>query len=135
MRRWELIDKNLILKEWCHQHSVKVVDSSKRAYVHAPINVKYFTNPMDYNLVLQDSIRYETQPLYTIEIAESELTKIAEFESQVFNNMRTQGHYAMFEHLMEQKEQEKFLRDNYPAVKKAYEHYSLMLKLAKSGEL
>jgi hypothetical protein len=41
----------------------------------------------------------------------------------------------MFEILMAQKEQERYLRDKYPAVKKAYEHYSLMLKIAESGEL
>jgi hypothetical protein len=100
------------------------------------MNVRYFTDPNDYNnIILGDNVRFETQPLYTIEIAESELQKVAEFESQVFNNMRTKGHYGLFEHLMEQKEREKFLRENYPAVKKAYEHYSLILKLAESGEL
>ena len=49
--------------------------------------------------------------------------------------MKKQGHYHMFEMLMEQKEQEAHLRDKYPAVKKAYEQYSLMLKLAESGEI
>ena len=44
-------------------------------------------------------------------------------------------HYQMFEIMMEQKHQEKRLRDKYPAVKKAYEHYSLMLKMAESGEI
>ena len=41
----------------------------------------------------------------------------------------------MFEVVMEQKEREKYLKNKYPAVKKAYEQYSLMLKLAESGEL
>lgn len=77
----------------------------------------------------------DTEPLYTVEIAESELERIAEFEQQVFNNAKRTGHYNLFEHLMEQKEQEKLLRDRYPAVRKAFEHYSLMLKLAQSGEL
>ena len=49
--------------------------------------------------------------------------------------MKKQGHYQMFEMLMEQKEQEKYLKNKYPAVKKAYENYSLILKLAESGEL
>jgi hypothetical protein len=73
--------------------------------------------------------------LYTVEIAESELERIADFESEVFNNMKKQGHYRMFEVIMEQKEEERYLKDKYPAVKKAYEQYSLMLKLAQSGEL
>ena len=131
-----MIDKNKFVDEWCKQHSVRIIDTNKRAYRHVPVNIKYFTDNTDYNrLVFEDTVRCETQPLYTVEIAESELCKVAEFESQVFNNMRTTGHYGMFEQLMGQKEKEKFLRDNYPAVKKAYEHYSLILKLAESGEL
>jgi hypothetical protein len=70
-----------------------------------------------------------------VEIAESEFTRIAEFENQVFNNMKDNGHYRLFETLMDQKRQEAYLRDKYPAVKKAHEQYSLMLKLAESGEL
>ena len=49
--------------------------------------------------------------------------------------MKKQGHYRLFENLMEQKEQEKYLKNKYTAVRKAYEQYSLMLKLAQSGEL
>ena len=130
-----MIDKKEMVENWCKQHYVRIIDNNKRAYVRAPMNVRYFQNALDYNDIVKDSIRFEAQPLYTVEIAESELRKIAEFEHQVFNNMRTTGHYGLFENLMEQKEREKFLRDNYPAVKKAYEHYSLILKLAESGEL
>jgi hypothetical protein len=89
---------------------------------------------MDFNRVYEDIV-CDSEPLYTVEIAESELERVANFESEVFNNMKKQGHYRMFETLMEQKERERYLRDKYPAVKKAYEHYSLMLKLAESGEL
>jgi hypothetical protein len=89
---------------------------------------------MDFNRVYEDVI-HDSEPLYTVEIAKSELERIADFEAQVFNNMKKQGHYQMFEMLMEQKEHEKYLKNKYPAVKKAYEQYSLMLKLAESGEL
>ena len=41
----------------------------------------------------------------------------------------------MFETLMKQKQEEQYLRNKYAAVQKAYEHYSLLLKLAQSGEL
>ena len=124
------------MNEWCEHHHARIIDTNKRAYLHAPINVKYFSDPRNLDLIVEDTdLRFETQPLYTIEIAENELRKVAEFESQVFNNMRVKGHYNLFEHLMEQKDREKRLRENYPAVKKAFEHYSLMLKLAESGEL
>jgi hypothetical protein len=89
---------------------------------------------MDFNRVYENVV-VDSEPLYTVEIAESELEKIANFESEVFNNMAKKGHYRMFETLMEQKEHERYLKDKYPAVKKAYEQYSLMLKLAESGEL
>jgi hypothetical protein len=89
---------------------------------------------LDYNKVNQEVV-CDSEPLYTVEIAQSELERIADFEAQVFNNMKKQGHYQMFEMLMEQKEQEKYLRNKYPAVNNAYKQYSLMLKLAESGEL
>jgi hypothetical protein len=122
------------IKEFCNQHSIRVLDTNKRASRYHKINLNYFNDPMDYNKVIQE-ITYDSEPLYTVEIAESELERIADFEKQVFNNMKERGHYKMFETLMEQKEQEKYLKNKYSAVKKAYEHYSLMLKLAESGEL
>lgn len=124
------------IKSFCQQHKIRVLDTNKRAHRYSKVNMSYFKDPDDYNIV-QDrfEIVYDTEPLYTVEIAESELEKIADFEAQVFNNMKRQGHYQMFEMLMEQKEHEKYLKNKYPAVKKAYEQYSLILKLAESGEL
>jgi len=45
------------------------------------------------------------------------------------------GSYNLFEIMMGQKEREKYLAEKYPAVKKAQEQYSMVLKLAESGEL
>lgn len=122
------------LKDFCKQHRINILDTNKRAHRYQKVNVNYFRNPADFNMIHQDIV-YDSEPLYTIEVAESELERIANFESEVFNNMKKQGHYQMFEVLMEQKEEERYLKDKYPAVKKAYEHYSLILKLAQSGEL
>jgi DNA repair ATPase RecN len=123
------------VRNFCHDHNVRVIDSNKRAYKHTRSNVALFRYNDDYNRFQTEPMQFETETLYTVEISESELQRIADFENQVFNNMKRQGHYNMFETLMEQKQQERELRDKYPAVKKAYEQYSLMLKLAKSGEL
>ena len=122
------------IKEFCNHHGIRVLDTNKRASRYHKININYFKDPMDFNMVYETVVN-DSEPLYTVEIAESELERIADFESEVFNNMKNQGHYRMFETLMEQKEHERALRDKYPAVRKAYEHYSLMLKLAESGEL
>lgn len=115
-------------------HQIKIIDTNKRAHKINKLDAVYFTSHKDYNLVDQ-KFYSETEPLFTVEIAQSELEKIAEFESQVFNHMRAKGHYDMFTMIMEQKEREKKYRDKYPAIKKAYENYSLLLKMAESGEL
>lgn len=125
---------NYTTKRFCAEHGIRLIDSSKRAFKHTKTNAALFRYD-DYNIIDKEYLTFETETLYTVEISESELDRIADFESQVFNHMKQQGHYNMFEILMEQKEQEQYLRDTYPAVKKAYEQYSLMLKLAKSGEL
>ncbi len=126
---------NVVLKEFAHRHGIRVIDSNKRAYRHTKQAIQLFHFADDYNKFLSDHLTFETETLYTVEISESEFQKIAEFEKQVFNNMAEKGHFNLFEALMEQKEQEKYLRDTYPAVRKAYEQYSLILKLAQSGEL
>ena len=123
-------------KQFIQDHRINVLDDNKRAYKHTRMAAKFFQYSEDYNMMnATQAMQYDTERLYTIEISESELTRIAEFEAQVFNNMKQKGHYNMFEDLMDQKEQERMLRDTYPAVKKAYEHYSLILKLAESGEM
>jgi len=122
------------IRHFCEEHKIRILDTNKRAHRYHKVNMNYFKDPIDFNAVVSEVV-YDSEPMYTVEIAESELERIADFEAQVFNNMKKQGHYQMFEMLMEQKEQEKYLKNKYPAVKKAYEHYSLMLKLAESGEL
>lgn len=126
--------KSDVLRDFCHHHNVKIIDKNKKIHrYNLPIS-SYFLDQKDYNVVHQELIN-QVEPLFTVEIPERELQKIADFESQVFNHMREKGHYDMFSFIMEQKEQEKIYREKYPAVKKAYEQYSLMLKLAQSGEL
>jgi len=123
------------LREFLHRHSVRVLDTNKRAARHNGYDVQLFKYAHDYNMFNNVHIGFETEPLYTVEISESEIKRLATFEKQVFNNLEQRGHYNLFETLMEQKDKERFLKDRYPAVKKAYEHYSLMLKLAESGEI
>ena len=121
-------------KKFCQQHEIRILDTNKRAHRYHKVSMDYFKDPTDYNRFYQEIVA-DTEPLYTVEITESELERLAEFEAQVFNNLEKTGHYRMFEVLMEQKEEEKRLRHKHPAVQKAYEQYSLILKLAQSGEL
>jgi hypothetical protein len=130
------MNNNDNVKKFCEDHRIRVLDTNKRAHVYHKVNLNYFRDPSNFDMIQShiDVVR-DTEPLYTVEIAESELERIAEFEQQVFNNAKRTGHYNMFQAVMEQKEEEKYLRNKYSAVKKAYEQYSLMLKLAQSGEL
>lgn len=121
------------LKDFIKNHRICIVDTNKRAHKITRMNTRFFESTSDYNIVMTENIPFETERLFTVEISESELEAISEFEAQVFNNLKETGHYRMFEVLMEQKEREKYLRERYPAVKKAYENYSLMLALANSG--
>lgn len=123
------------VQEFCNNHQIKIIDANKRAAKYNKVDLRYFINSKDYNSITQDVIPFETEPLLTVEIQESELERIAQFEQQVFNNMRKHGHYDMFNYIMQQKEEEKYLKEKYPAVQKAYEQYSLVLKMAKAGEL
>lgn len=129
------MNKNKTTQKFCYEHNIRLIDSNKRAYKHTKANVALFNYADDYNKFQQEYMTFDTETLYTVEISESELDRIAEFENQVFNNMKQKGHYDLFGVLMDQKEQEQYLRSKYPAVKKAYEQYSLMLKLAENGEL
>lgn len=133
VRRPELNKNNEFLKK----HNITILDTNKRFARYKPMKYEYFSDPNDYNFIAQEKLYYDTERLLTIEIPESNLTAIQDFEEQVFNNMKQYGaqHYMMFNVMLEQKEKEKYLRDKFAAVKKAYEHYSLMLKLAESGDI
>jgi hypothetical protein len=128
-----MMTPNKDTRAFVERHGIRVIDTNKRAARFNKINVELFKYNHDYNMI-NAFTAYDTEPLYTVEITESELDRIASFEEQVFNNMAEKGHYNMFETLMQQKEREQYLKKKYPAVKKAYEQYSLMLKLAQSGE-
>lgn len=121
--------------EFLKKHGIKILDDQKRAYRFNKTNTKYFQFENDYNKIVNDTAKYDTETLYTLEITQSELEKIAKFEMEVMNHLQERGHYNLFEGIMEQKQKERYFKDRYPSVKKAYEQYSLMLKLAESGEL
>lgn len=120
------------LNDFLRRHDIRVVDTNKR-FARAKPLYNYFSDKdtMDY---IRSSIVHETEPLYTVEIPQSELERIQEFEDQVFGNMRQSGHFNLFQNLMEMKEEELELRRQFPAVQKAYENYSLMLNLCRGGK-
>lgn len=115
-----------------HRHHMQVIDTNKRFARYKP-SYTYFADSSSMDTI-QHSIIYDTEPLYTVEIPESEIRRIQEFEDQVFGNLKQTGHYGLFQNLMEMKEEEAQLRREYPAVQKAYESYSLLLNLCKGSK-
>lgn len=119
------------------KHNIRIIDDNKRWARHNPYSYQFFEDPRNMDAMSTYTAQYKTERLLTIEIPESDLDSIQSFEEQVFNNMKTYGthHYHMFNAMMEQKEAERYLRDTNAAVKKAFEHYSLMLTLASGGDI
>jgi hypothetical protein len=123
-------------REWLQSNNISILDTNKRFVRYTqPRFTNFFLNPDDYNEINITKMTAGSEPLYTITIPESNLEKLESFEKQVFNNMKERGHYNLFEYLMQQKEEEKQLREENPAVQKAYEQYSLMLNLAKNHKI
>ena len=120
------------LTEFCSRHHITVVDTQK-TWCRFQQKYKSFAYPLDASLLVEEEefIRRETEPLYTIQIPESQLIRIQEFEDQVFNNMKEHGHFNLFSAIMDQRVEEKRLRDLFPGVKKAFEKYSMMLNLCR----
>lgn len=121
-----------LLTEFYKLHDITVLDTNKRVAIRMPPRAEYFMSPLDYNEFTHYN-KCEYMPVYTIEIPEHRMEQMAKFEQEVFNLRATYSHYNLFETLMSQKQEEQRLINNNIAVKKAYDHYSLMLSLAKAG--
>lgn len=121
-----------MIDQFVKKHYIRILDKNKRAVSRSRHPAELFNSPNDYNSVkINEYQSYSTEPVYTIEILESELNRLAEFELQVFNQRDVNNtHYNLFETMLRQKELEQKLRDNNEAVRIAYEQYSAILALA-----
>jgi hypothetical protein len=113
---------------FCNNYEVKILDNNKRRAKYSP--PRYFTEPYRADVIRNDVVAYDTEPVYTLEIPESRLKTLVEME-QRFMNYRSDGYQRdWFEMLMDKEREEAHHRHTNEAVKKAYEQYSLMLHLA-----
>ena len=117
------------LNKFCENYEVRVLnDSKRRARYHPP---RFFTDPMRADIIQKDTVTYETEKVYTVEIPEGRLRTLVEMERRVFNYV---AHHDkpidMFQTLMDKEREEAHYRNTNQAVQKAYEQYSIMLNLA-----
>jgi hypothetical protein len=117
------------LEQFCNNYEVRVLnDSKRRARYHPP---RFFTDPERADIVTRDTVSFETEQVYTLEIPEGRLRALVELEQRFFKWQRhTRGEVDMFQTLMEKEREESHYRHTNPAVQKAYEQYSIMLNLA-----
>ena len=115
------------LKKFCENYEVKLVNDQKRyARYRRP---QFFTEPLNASII-QDTMDFQTEKLYTVDIPESRLNTLVEMENR-FMNFRNSDHSRdMFELLMDKEREESHFRHTNEAVQKAYEQYSIMLNLA-----
>jgi hypothetical protein len=117
------------LKDFCRNYEVNVLnDQKRRARYHPP---RFFTDPSRADIIRNDIVEFETEPVITLEIPESRLRTLVEMERRFFKWQRhSQGEIDMFETLMNKEREEAHYRHTNAAVQKAYEQYSIMLNLA-----
>jgi hypothetical protein len=120
---------NKELEQFCENYEVRVLnDSKRRARYHPP---RFFTDPMRADIIQKDTVAYETEQVYTLEIPEGRLRALVEMERRFFKWQRhSPGEIDMFETLMMKEREEAYHRNTNPAVQKAYEQYSIMLNLS-----
>jgi hypothetical protein len=117
------------LNKFCENYEVRVLNDSKRRARYHP--ARFFTDPMRADIIQKDTVAYETEKVYTVEIPEGRLRTLVEMERRFFNYV---AHHDkpidMFQTLMDKEREEAHYRNTNQAVKKAYEQYSIMLNLA-----
>jgi hypothetical protein len=115
------------LKKFCENYEVKIINDQKRfARYRRP---QFFTDPLNASII-QDTMDFQTEKLYTVEIPESRLNTLVEMENRFMNFRNSDHNRDMFELLMDKEREEAHYRFTNEAVQKAYEQYSIMLNLA-----
>ena len=117
------------LNKFCENYEVRVLNDSKRRARYHP--ARFFTDPMRADIIQKDTVNFETEKVYTVEIPEGRLNTLVEMERRFFNYV---AHHDkpidMFQTLMDKEREEAHYRHTNQAVQKAYEQYSIMLNLA-----
>lgn len=117
------------LEQFCNNYEVRVLNDSKRRARYNP--PRFFTDPERADIITRDTVSFETEQVYTVEIPEGRLRALVEMEQRFFKwQHHHRGEVDMFQTLMDKEREEAYFRNINPAVQKAYEQYSIMLNLA-----
>lgn len=112
-----------------------LVDNNKRCIRNAKSNSAFFNDPYDMEIIERRlAARYDTEPLLTFTIPQSHLDNLIALEEKFFKHVAETGARNTFALWIDHQNEERRLRDQYPAVQSAYEQYSTMLHLVKHSE-
>jgi len=112
------------LKKFCHKYECDVRTSYRKVRRMRPI--RWTDLSEDVRDLYTDM--YDEQCL-EITIPEDRFRTLVDFENEITKH---QENRRAIESIIEEKRREHFLRNKNPALKKAYEHYQLILKLTHS---
>ena len=107
-----------------NHYQLRIVDSHRRAPVmRLPLSYRIDMTAVE-SMQME---KYHSERLYTIEITESNLDRLNTDVKHFQEYCRDPGDYR------EMREREDWTRRNVPAVKKAWDNYKMLLRLAAEG--
>lgn len=127
----DMLEKEDKARKFLYRYHMEIVDSNRRQQRY--VMPKFSINDK-FDDYLSAPMYYETETLYTIQIPESRLEDLVDFHNRVEDSIKYTGSMDMFNHFLQKQNDEKMFREKHPAVKKAYEQYRMLYKLAQSGE-
>jgi hypothetical protein len=118
-----------VLDEFCKNYEVRVLNNQKIRARYNP--ARFFTDPLRADIIQKDTVTYETEKVFTVEIPEGRLRTLVEMERKFFNYVAHHNQPVdLFQTLMDKEREEANYRHTNQAVQNAYEQYSIMLNLA-----
>ena len=116
-------------RKFLDKYQIQILDSNKRCVRHRPVTNQYFTDPKNMDLV-QSIPTHDSEPLLTITIPQSRLQNLEKVDELLFHNHEDASVGRLLEIIMEQKAEERRIRENNAGVQEVYEHYSTLLHLS-----
>jgi hypothetical protein len=126
----EYLDKETYL--FLERYRAQFVDSPiRRRRTYMPTHMRDFY--MDEHTAVEQYMRSHTEPLVTIEIPHSALDVIVENDVRYNEILREFMSYSYKGDMTDSLRREHYLKRSNAGVRKAWDHYQLMLKLAWEG--
>ena len=117
-------------KTFLDRYEVKVLNDDKPC-LRRSRKYKFFSDPKNASYITEEPEKTEVDRLVTLQIPEFYLNRLIEIENKFFSGESNNDVVRrMFDTFIDKEFEEAALRNNSEAIRKAYEHYSMLLHLA-----